>query len=79
MAIYSLLHTFTHIILVINANILIKYAHLLYLQEELTVFIAMLEYYILSIKQGDEIKKEKGREKTSQEELVSQERASQLK
>jgi hypothetical protein len=40
-----------------------KCAHLLYLQEELTVFIAMLEYYILSIKQGDEIKKEKGREK----------------
>ena len=49
----------------------------LYLQEEHTVFIVMLEYYILSIKQGDEIEKEK--EKTSQEELVSQERASQLK
>ena len=53
----------------------------LYLQEELTVFIVMLEYYILSIKQGDEIEKEKekGKEKASQEELVSQERASQLK
>jgi hypothetical protein len=52
-----------------------------YLQEELTVFIAMLEYYILSIKQGDEIEKEKEKEKekTSQEELVNQERASQLK
>ena len=51
----------------------------LYLQEELTVFIAMLEYYILSIKQGYEIEIEKEKEKTSQEELVSQERASQLK
>jgi hypothetical protein len=48
-----------------------KCAHLLYLQEELTVFIAMLEYYILSIKQGDEIEKEKEKEKTIQEELVS--------
>ena len=48
------------------------------LQEVLTVFIAMLGYYILSIKQGDEIEKRKEKEKTSQEELVSQERASQL-
>jgi hypothetical protein len=39
----------------------------------------MLKHYILSIKQGDEIEKEKEKEKTSQEELVSQERASQLK
>jgi hypothetical protein len=46
----------------------------LYLQEELTVFIALLEYYILSIKQGDE----NWKRKTSQEVLVSQERASQL-
>jgi len=31
----------------------------------------MLEYYILSIKQGDKIEKEKEKEKTIQEELVS--------
>jgi hypothetical protein len=34
-----------------------------YLQEELIVFIAMLEYYTLSIKQGDEIEKKKKRKK----------------
>ena len=39
-----------------------------YLQEETTVFIGMLEYYILSIKQNDEIEKER---KLVKKELVS--------
>jgi hypothetical protein len=45
-----------------------KCAHLLYLQEELTVFIAMLEYYILSIKKVMKLKKKKEEKKSKERE-----------